>query len=829
MNVKNILKGVDFKGLAIQHCEKATIVVTTALLVLFLVSGIKKAMSASDIKPDEIAKRAETLTASVNNSKWDLSPDKNTVKNPNLDEQIKQLESPIDSDQFVMSSRPFYFNFWDYGGILRDKPDIFKPYNAFAVADKGAVSLYKLDAKGNPVMEERVVRPAPKKAADKEEEPAKKKKQAAPPKAGLAGKGARGGAAGGPGGGMGEGGDAMVGGGMMPGMGMGGMGGGGVMPGRGYGGGGGYSGGGYSGGGGGAGGTGAGGEEMESEGLGGNIGAGQVKKSGSSIRRNIGRKDDDDQFVVDDLPAKAGAAPAGPGGKAAEAKGPVVRKVEVEEIRGIHWALITALFPHRDQVAEYQKKLHADEPPIYKMVMVERREVLSDGSLSDWASIDLKKEAEIVRVIPKKRRTPERPEFVAAKAIFDGLVMPLPELVAGRWRFPDQKAASDAALAVSAGGGASGMGGGAMGGEGEEPTEDQLNSQLFGGGPGAGVGGARIGMSSGPTGAGGGGGGQSGYPGMGGDARSMSQGMAQTGGMGGPGAMGGNAPGGQGFGGGANQATGKGAATTKDQTKGMQRSNAELVQIRFIDYTVEPEHTYQYRLKVVVQNPNVVISVNKEGKEIFEPRMDIISDDVAQEKDLTSKDWSEPTLPVYVPADSEYYVLERIKTREEAKLQVHMWKKELGEWQFSDFIIKPGDPIGSEVRDYPLVDFDDVLKKIPRFDFSTQDLLLDVTGGDKKFVFVVDGVEKTFNEPLPAEIFVIDRLGDLVTRNEDFDRHNAERKEREAQILALRKDATTESKKGSGKPGSEAGSSEGFDERVPTRNKSGAPGGAGSN
>jgi hypothetical protein len=829
MNVKNILKGVDFKGLALQHCEKAAIAITTALLVIFLVSGFKKAMSASDIKPEQISKLAVALTDSVNNSKWDSSDDKSKVKNPDLDKQIKELETPIDSDQFVMSSRPFYFNFWDYGGILRGKPEILKPYNAIAVADKGAVSLYKTDAKGNIEMEERAIRQAPKKkAADKEEEPAKKKKQAAPSKSGVASRGGRGGATSG---GSMEDGDSMVGGmggGMMgggssrgmamgPRMGMGGMGMGGMGMGMG-------------GGGQGAEGSRLGGgvgDDSESDEIGGNIGAGQVKKSGG-IRRNTARQDDDDQFAGDELPAKAGAAPgqAGLAGKAADPKVPLTRKVEVEAIRGIHWAVITALYPHRDQVKEYLAKL-VDEPPIYKMVMVERREVLSDGSMSEWSQIDLKKQVEITRVIPKKKRTPENQDLLAAKAVFDGLVMPLPELVAGRWTFHNQKAAWEAALAVSArGGGGRGMVGNEMDGEVDESTQDQLNSELFNSGiPGAGRrGGGGMGAATQSVGLDSAGGG--GYPGSGGDGRSMSMGAApgmgqsQGMGMGQNYGMGGNNPRSGQPGGGANQTTG----TTKDQAKSLQRCDAELVQIRFIDYTVEPEHTYQYRLKVKVQNPNVVISTNKEGKEIFEPRIDLISLDVGAEKDLTSKDWSEPTLPVYVPADTEYYILEKIKTREEAKMQVHMWKKELGEWQFADFLIKPGDPIGSEVRDYPFVGFDDVQKKI-RFDFSTQDLLLDVAGGDKKFVFVVDGVEKTFNEPLPAEIFVIDRLGDLVNRNEDFDKHSAERKEREAQILALRKDAEKESKKPSSKT---TETSEGFDERVPSR-KGGSAGSAGSN
>jgi len=238
----------------------------------------------------------------------------------------------------------------------------------------------------------------------------------------------------------------------------------------------------------------------------------------------------------------------------------------------------------------------------------------------------------------------------------------------------------------------------------------------------------------------------------------------------------------------------------------VQRTNAEIVQIRFIDYTVEPEHTYQYRLKVVVENPNF-------------DRLDTITEDLAKEKTLTSDNWSEPTNPVFVPTDTEYFVLERVKSREEAKLQVHKWPSEIGDWQLSDFFIKPGDPIGAEVPDYKMVDWDDKQSKT-RFDFSTQDLLLDVTGGDKSFTFNIDGRDVGFSEKLPAEIFVIDRLGELATRNEDFDKYNADRKEREAEIKRLRDAADKEPKKGAAnKP--ESGGAEAFEERVPTRKPGG--------
>lgn len=792
MNVKNILKNVDYKGLALQHCEKAVIVVVTALLVMFLFYGAKKAMSASDITPDQIALLADKLTDSINKSTWEGSPDRDQVKNPDFEKQIKELMTGIDSDQFKLSA-PYYFNFVDFGGILRQKPDILKPYNPLVFADKGAVSMYKVDKDGKIMEEERIVRAALKKKAPDEEESSKKKKTstAKTPKKEATGRGMAGMM-----GSRGRGGDSdstsmadSLRSGMMGGRGSMMGSGGGMMGSRGMS-------------------MGGGGDDDDAGGmesmLSGNIGAAtQGRRTGGSIRRNLAKSEDDEHYADDPQPGKAGAAPGLPGAKP-DPKAPQTQKVQLEDIRGVRWAVITALYPHIEQLQEYEKKLHTpDDPPAYKRVTVERREVTSDGSLSDWASIDLKKEAEFVRLMPDKKREVERAELVAANAVFAGLMMPLPELVTGRWAYHNQRGAVEAAAkSSSAAQFAGGRGGRGMAGDDggladEDNNQERLSQEIFGG---ESRGRMSVGRSVGSIGATGGSGGMQ-ESGMRGSMAMSSQGGGMGGGMERFGREGSSAGIGQ-------QAARSGlapggnlAAQSNARVQPTQRTNAEVVQIRFIDYTVDPEHTYQYRLKVVVENPN-------------HNRQDVLSEDLAKDETLTSEDWSEPTNPVYVPADTEYFVLERVRTREEAKLQVHKWLADLGDWQFSDFYIKPGDPIGGEVRDYPLVDWKDKVKKKP-FDFSTQDLLLDVTGGSKSFTFVVDGKDITYNEPLPAEIFVVDRLGDLATRNEDFDKNNSDRKERESEIARLRKEA--KEKEDLAKKGKSEGDREGFDERVPTR------------
>lgn len=556
-----------------------------------------------------------------------------------------------------------------------------------------------------------------------------------------------------------------------------------------------------------------GGSDSDGGDLSGNIGAARHPGTGGSIRRSKSKDEEDDsQF------AGASAGPkGGDDGKPGDPKAPQKRKVKKEETHGVRWTMITALFPHGDQVKEYIKKLHtAEDPPVYNMVMVERREVLSDGSLSEWASIDMKKEAKLVDLIPP-RYEQENAILKGANAIFKGLVMPLPRLEAGKWHGYNASEAFQAAKDVSTGGSQfTGRGGGSE--DGDQESNEDANGRLFGAqgaGGFSGAGGNSGPMpSSGPAGAGGGGG----RPQAGGfDARQQGGPMGAGGGMMGTpgGATGGQTGSQQGKGGGVGGGIQAGQAGGKEK-KGTQRSNAQLVQIRFIDYTVEPEHTYQYRLKVVVENPNF-------------KRLDVVSNDVADEKTLTSKDWSEPTDFVFVPADTEYYVLERTKAtnREEAKMHVHKWLADLGDWQFAEFLIRPGEPIGGEVREYPLVDWEEHVKKT-RLDFSTQDLLLNVSGGNKVYTFVIDGKENQFNEPLPAEIFVVDRMGELATRSQDFDLNYAERKTREAYITDLKKTATEQDKETSKKPGKpESGTKDDFD-KPPTRKSGGDAGRPGS-
>jgi hypothetical protein len=728
MNLKH-LKNVDYKGLALQHCEKAVMGMVIMLLVLFLVSGTNNAMMANGVSPQRIDQLADALNRNIQASDWnDSVADREQIKNPDFKAEIAKLMTGIRPDQFALAQ--LYYHYLDLGDILRRKPEILTPFHSLAVVDKGALSQFKLDSKGEFILKEVVVNAVARTKPEDENE--KKPKTPArgsskPPMRSV-------GASSGPNGSIGDKalGEFSTG----PGVG-------------------------------------SGDAKNGDVPIKGQIGASRQRQTSGNIRRDASAKRLGDDSALDEAEDhKPGGAAAGAAEKA-DPKTPRKRMVKEEEICGVRWALITALFAHKDQVKKYVEALHtADDPPDYKMVKVERREVLSDGSLSEWGPLDIAKLLDIRKRTPE-HWIPEDPTVTAAKADFPGLMMKLPDLDAGNWARYIRKEAVESAKAV-AGATYATRERGESGDDARDKDENVGN--LFN----SGIGVQSRPMANGPTGSNSGIGTPSGTTGAVSPQRSM-PGMQSPGGAG---------P----FSGNGNMLTRKTNKTEGAQPRQpVQKSNVEIVQVRFVDYTIEPEHTYQYRLKVVVRNPNY-------------KHLDVVNPALANDELLSSDEWSEPTAPVYVPADLEYYVLDRVRMREEATIQVHIWPSDVGDWQYSDFRIRPGDPIGSKVREYQMVGWENPPKITKKeFDFSTQDLLLNVTGGDRPFVFDVDGAQVQFTERLPTEILVVDRLGDLAVRNDDFDKNNADRVDRVKYINEIRERAKANEDKKAGVGSREVG------------------------
>lgn len=93
MDIKGMLKGIDWKGIGLRHCEKAGIAIVTCLLLVFVVKGVKRSFAAGGVAPEEIASLAVDLEDRLAKSAWDDAiAEREGIKDPNLQRQLDQLD-----------------------------------------------------------------------------------------------------------------------------------------------------------------------------------------------------------------------------------------------------------------------------------------------------------------------------------------------------------------------------------------------------------------------------------------------------------------------------------------------------------------------------------------------------------------------------------------------------------------------------------------------------------------------------------------------------------------------------------------------------------------
>ena len=147
------------------------------------------------------------------------------------------------------------------------------------------------------------------------------------------------------------------------------------------------------------------------------------------------------------------------------------------------------------------------------------------------------------------------------------------------------------------------------------------------------------------------------------------------------------------------------------------KSEEKKVMIRGLDFTVEPDETYQYRVAVVVWNPNL----NRE--------------DVSPGTDNKSKvligPWSKETEAVTMPPDVMPYAigtLPNVNSEAQVRFQVVRFHPNDGVTVPRSFEASIGELIG-ERRTHPVPVSDGSGKKTVPIDFTTHQIVLDVSGG----------------------------------------------------------------------------------------------------
>lgn len=451
-----------------------------------------------------------------------------------------------------------------------------------------------------------------------------------------------------------------------------------------------------------------------------------------------------------------------------------------EETKGLRWVALVAEIDNKKLRENYASALKIDFSsayPNYLRLDLQRQTRQDDGSWSEWELVDRSNNEKILGLVTEEEENELTPDDVRLESVTDFL----PFLLAGYWKgvhlaslvpkskreMPKEK--EDVAAGGYGGYGPMGGSGGSMGG--------------YGGGYGGSGGGGASGGS---------GGGYGGYGRMGGSyggGYGGSGGSGMAGGYGGSGGSGGSGYGGYGGAGGAGGAFGGAESTNFPHT------DAEQIMARSLDFTVEPETTYRFRVRIVVLNPN-------------KDREDVSPGVNTKDEELTGP-WSEPTDDVPVPADVTAYAIRNAPANEKEvrqdmiQFQVARWNEKNGLTIIRNFNAGPGQVLGY-VRSttIPVLDAepkDDKTSVIEQVDYNTHEVVLDTNGGPKPLPRIPGVRGPDFDVPAVALLLRPD--GTVVVRDESIDEHNEEMAEMKSIYDRAITEAKEKEKKSSGPSG----------------------------
>lgn len=394
--------------------------------------------------------------------------------------------------------------------------------------------------------------------------------------------------------------------------------------------------------------------------------------------------------------------------KPAEAEGPFK-----EVTKGLRWVAITGTLDNKKLRENYLQALKQPEIayPHFKQLDVERQVLGSDGEWSEWEPVDLEQNWAIVNNLPE-----EEEELTPDTARIDALVDPLPFLRAGYWEkvhvaklVPKEKLEVEKPVVAAASGG--------MGGSAEMQMQMQMQQQQM-----------QVQQQQGMQ-----------------QEQMMQQQMQMMQQMG---------SGGAGFGGGA-------------ETINFEHEDSDSVMVRSLDFTVEPDKTYRFRLRIVVFNPN-------KGREDISPGVDNKSAEL-------NGPWSEPTNEVTMPPDVATYALHPTprpnsgKRLEPVQFQVAKWNPDDGITVLKTFDAAPGEIIGDTGSVYvPGIDGGE--KKSRRIDFNSQRVVLDTIGGTQRIPSAL-GIPGIIE--VPAVSLLLRSDGSVVLHTQEDDVPNEVRKDME--------------------------------------------------
>jgi len=182
---------------------------------------------------------------------------------------------------------------------------------------------------------------------------------------------------------------------------------------------------------------------------------------------------------------------------------------------------------------------------------------------------------------------------------------------------------------------------------------------------------------------------------------------------------------------------------------------------RFLDFDVNPGEAYRYRVQLELTNPN------------YELPLDQVKEQAVKEGETRTTGWSEPTAPVVVKPDTNFFLAKvdkRARNRGEAEFEIFQWDAALGTYIDSKKLVaKFGQFIGGlEESDRLDVATPSLEKKTVLF--ATKDFLLDtslppalIPSENPDLNLTATGRQAKDGIDLPAEAAVLDEYGQLLT------------------------------------------------------------------
>lgn len=407
----------------------------------------------------------------------------------------------------------------------------------------------------------------------------------------------------------------------------------------------------------------------------------------------------------------------------------------IEELQGKRWVVITGLLDNQALRERYARALKLEVSaayPYYKELGVQRQHKLDNGDWSEWEDVSLDENRKVTDNLPETQQ-----DYSKDDVRLSTLVSSLPYLRVGFWVGSEPIEVIPKEVL-------------------EAPKPDFTSNMAYGS------------MM------------------MGGYGMPGGMGMGSYGGMMPGGGMG-SAMMGEGGSYGMMMMGGYSSGSDDSFPPELPKTDAELIMVRFADFTVQPETTYRYRLRLVTYNPNlkrdnVAPGTDTASPEIFGP-------------------WSDPTGEVTVPADVALFAMGSApysgnpsERSDQVQFQVAAFNPADGVTVLKDFAAGPGQIIGEQTSvrtpDYT----GDVVKaKSKQIDFISNKLVVDTLGGVKQMTRLeLPGSDRA---EIPPVALLLRPDGRVVIRAAAEDRADESRVEMKKSFAKSMEDANSDKAK----------------------------------